>query len=131
MYKFNYFLRKLSAMEHYHEPLDIIISNQFLLASVGTAITDLDRQVSKLRIKDGGIGVPILVEKATTELDSSKIITASLLVAVIITQEDSIPAKESTKQVCNERIQQICEMQKQHHKLVEKQLDDDSKLALK
>ena len=70
-------------MEHYHEPLDMIISNQFLLASVGTTILDLDRQVSKLRIKDGGIGVPILAEKATTEYDSAKIITASLLVAVI------------------------------------------------
>ena len=76
----------------------------------------------------------ILAEKATIDFDpltlTLKIITAPL-VAVIITQEDSIPAKELTKQVRNEKMQQISVMQKQHHKLVENQLDDNSKRALK
>lgn len=45
--------------------------------------------------------IPILAEKAAVDFDSSKIITA-LFVSVIITQEDSIPAKELTKQVHNE-----------------------------
>ena len=76
----------------------------------------------------------ILAEKTTIDFDpltlTLKIITAPL-VAVIITQEDSIPAKELTKQVRNEKMQQISVMQKQHHKLVENQLDDNSKRALK
>ena len=74
--------------------------------------------------------IPILAEKAAIDFDSSKIITA-LFVSVIITQEDSIPAKELTKQVRSKRIQQIFEMQKQHHKLVENQSDDNAKLPLK
>ena len=48
--------------------------------------------------------IPILAEKAAIDFDSSKIITA-LFVSVIITQEDSIPAKELTKQVRSKRIQ--------------------------
>ena len=42
MLKFNYFLRAIRGTEDYLEPLDTIISDQFLPALCDTTITDLD-----------------------------------------------------------------------------------------
>ena len=60
MLKFNYFLRAIRGTEDYLEPLDTIISDQFLPALCDTIITDLDRQLFKLPIKGCGMGIPIL-----------------------------------------------------------------------
>ena len=46
------------------EPLDIIINDQFIPALLGTTISETDRRLFKLPIKDGGLGMPVLLEKA-------------------------------------------------------------------
>ena len=116
-------------MTRYLEPLDSVINNQFLPALLGTTISESDRHLFKLHITDGGLGIPILVEKASIDFDSSKIITAPL-VAAIIAQEHIIPTKDVSKQIRSERVQQVSELQKQQRDLVENQLDEKSKRAI-
>ena len=92
MLKFNYFMRTIPGMEEYLDPLDAIINDQFLPALLGTTITEQERQLFKLPVKDGGLGMPVLVEKANIDFQSSKFITAPL-VAVIVSQDYNIPRK--------------------------------------
>ena len=131
MHKFNYFLRTIPGMEQYLEPLDSIINDQFIPALLGTTISESDRQLFKLPIKDGGLGIPILLEKASIDFESSKIITAPLA-AVIVAQGQDIPCKDITKQARNERHQKLDEIQKQkqNRDLVDSQLVQETKRAV-
>ena len=72
--------------------------------------------------------MPILVEKANIDFQSSKFITAPL-VAVILSQDYNIPSKDAIKQVRSERIQQLNDCHKQQLDLVDSQLDEGSKRA--
>ena len=129
MHKFNYFLRTIPGMEQYLDPLDSIIDNQFLPALLGMTITESDRQLFKLPVKDGGLGIPVLVEKADIDFQSSKIITAPL-VAVIVAQDYKIPSKDTMTQIRNERVRQLNDVQKQQRDLVDSRLDKKSKRAM-
>ena len=120
MLKFNYFMRTIPGMEEYLDPLDAIINDQFLPALLGTTITEQERQLFKLPVKDGGL------EKANIDFQSSKFITAPL-VAVIVSQDYNIPSKDAIKQVRSERVQQLNDCHKLD--LVDSQLDEGSKRA--
>ena len=63
-HKFNYFLQTIPGMENYIDPLDIVINDRLLPAILGRTISDLDREIFKLPIRDGGLGIPILSNKA-------------------------------------------------------------------
>ena len=129
MLKFNYFMRTIPGMEEYLDPLDSIINDQFLPALLGTTITEQERQLFKLPVKDGGLGMPVLVEKANIDFQSSKFITAPL-VAVIVSQDYNIPSKDAIKQFRSERVQQLNDCHKQQLDLVDSQLDEGSKRAI-
>ena len=129
MHKFNYFLRTIPGMEQYLEPLDIIINDQFIPALLGTTISETDRRLFKLPIKDGGLGMPVLLEKASVDFESSKIISAPL-VAIIVSQGLDIPDKQITRQVRNDRSQEVSNLQKQNLETLDSQLDPHIKRAV-
>ena len=64
------------------------------------------RDIFQQSIKDGGLGIPVLIEKAKIDFESSTTITAPLA-AIIITQGHNIPSKTEIKQIRNERSQQV------------------------
>ena len=64
MHKFHYFLRTIPNMEGFLAPLDLVIDDEFLPALLGETISDTDRELFKLPIRDGGLGIPILIQKA-------------------------------------------------------------------
>ena len=73
--------------------------------------------------------MPVLVEKANIDFQSSKFITAPL-VAVIVSQDYNIPSRDAIKQVRSERVQQLNDCHKQQLDLVDSQLDEGSKRAI-
>ena len=85
MHRFTYFLRTIPNMSGYLQPLDDVIENKFLPAILGsTSITATERNLYSLPIKSGGLGIPILQDKADQDYSTSVQITAPLA-AIMIT----------------------------------------------
>ena len=129
LHKFSYFLRTIPGMEEYLQPLDSIITDLFIPSLLGATISENERQIFQQTIKDGGLGIPVLVEKAKTDFESSTIITAPLA-AIIISQGHTIPSKSEVKQIRNERAHQVNVMKKDQQELLETKLDTQSKRVL-
>ena len=129
MHKFNYFLRTIPNMEDFLAPLDKVIDDEFLPALLGETISDTDRELFKLPIRDGGLGIPILTEKAVTDCKSSIDISAPL-VEVIVSQGTEIPSKETIKQVRHVRTEIINDLHRQEREKVIRELDNDMKKVL-
>ncbi|XP_057291207.1 uncharacterized protein LOC130613866 [Hydractinia symbiolongicarpus] len=96
---------------------DMIISDMFLPSLLGNTISKRERALYKRSIKTGGLGIPILTESAAVDYESSKIITAPL-VAAIIAQTDSLPNKDETKRVKACRVNAVREARKQDEMLI-------------
>ena len=111
MHRFNYFIRTIPGMEEFLQPLDDMINNKLLPAILGSTISAIDRQLFTLAIRDGGLGIPVLTEKAKIDFDSSKIITAPL-VAVMIAQEHDLPDQGAIKTVRSEKKSALMEFNK-------------------
>ena len=117
MHKFNYFLRTITNMEDFLAPLDKVINDEFLPALLGETISDSDRELFKLPIRDGGLGIPILTQKAVNDSKSFIDISAPL-VEVIVSQGTEIPSKETIKQVRHVRTEIINDLHKQEREKV-------------
>ena len=77
-------------MEEFVKPLDEIIKDRFLPALLGTSFTGSERELFTLPISLGGLSVPIYAEKAITEHDTSKKLTAPLA-AIMMLQSNELP----------------------------------------
>ena len=129
MHKFNYFLRTIPNMEDFLAPLDKVIDDEFLPALLGETISDTDRELFKLPIRDGGLGIPILTQKAVTDCKSS-IDISTPLVEVIVSQGTEIPSKETIKQVRHVRTEITNDLDRQEREKVISELDNDMKRVL-
>ena len=129
MHKFNYFLRTIPGMETYLQPLDDIIDNQFLPAVFGNNLSETERRLIALPIREGGLGISKLAEKAPIDFTSSKIITAPLI-AVMLAQEHEIPPKEAMKKVRSKRTAEVQEILKTEKSAVNELLDEGAKRAV-
>ena len=89
-HKFSYFMRTMSGMEKFLLPLDEKIYNTFLPSVLNETITEKEREVYSLPVRLGGLGIPIISEKAKKELAASLEITAPLT-DIIISQENKLP----------------------------------------
>ena len=129
MQKFNYFLRTIPNMEDFLAPLDKVIDDEFLPALLRETVSDTDRELFKLPIRDGGLGIPILTQKAVIDCKLSIDISAPL-VEVIVSQGTEIPSKETIKQVRHVRTEIINDFHRQEREKVISELDNDMKRAL-
>ena len=129
MHKFNYFLRTIPNMEDFLAPLDKVIDDEFLPALLGETISDTDHELFKLPIRDGGLGIPILTQKALIDCKSSIDISAPL-VEVIVSQGTEIPSKETIKQVRQVRTEIINDLHRQEREKVISELVNDMKRIL-
>ena len=98
-------------MEEYLQPLDDIIDDMFIPSLLGSNVSSEERELFKRPVKDGGLGIPNLSEKAKTDYESSRIITGPLA-ETIVNQGSNIPSKECTKNIRSQRSRQISELQK-------------------
>ena len=104
--RFTYFMRTIPEMEAYITPLDDIINGKLLPSILGISSSALDREVYSLPIRNGGLGMPILAQRAKSEFDASQRINAPLA-AIIMLQgldlPDEIEQKELRAQVVSEK----------------------------
>ena len=108
-HRFTYFLRTIEGIEEHLKPLDDIITQTFIPAILGTTISDTERELFALPIRNGGLGILKLTEKAANEYEISRTITAPL-VAIMAIQGDTLP-DIMNHNVTKAKIQQ----QKQQH----------------
>ena len=83
-------------MESYLTPLDDVIDNRLIPAIIGTNISDVDREMFALPVRDGGLGMPQLCDTAQSEFAASIAITAPLA-AIIALQGASLPDEDEVK----------------------------------
>ena len=81
-------MRTISNGAHLFQPVEDIISTEFIPSIFGHEISHLDGQLYALPIRDGGLGIPCTPDDADFELNSSKVLSASLS-ALIISQSST------------------------------------------
>ena len=130
MHRFTYFLRTIPNMSGYLQPLDDVIENKFLPAILGsTSITATERNLYSLPIKSGGLGIPILQDKADQDYSTSVQITAPLA-AIMITQGSSLPNPEEEQKIKNDVKKVNTNIAKQREEIVIASLGDITKKAV-
>ena len=77
-HKYTYFLRTINGIDNLLEPLDDIISNDFIPGLFGTNISSNERELFSIPIKDGGLGLRIWKEQANDSYATSKHVTKPL-----------------------------------------------------
>ena len=97
-HRFRFFMRTIPGMERYLKPLDDIIDQHLIPAIVGTNVSETERELFALPVRDGGLGFPQLCEIAQSEFIASRTITAPLA-AIIVLQGVSLPDEDEVKHI--------------------------------
>ena len=71
-------------MQEYLNPLDDLITNEFIPTLLQAIITDQGRVLYSLPVKHGGLGTPILSEVSEIHYEHLKSISAPLASVIII-----------------------------------------------
>ena len=98
--KYNYFLRTIPGMNERMRRVDKSIKNELLPSIIWESIADKEKELYSLPTRLGGLSIPSFVEKAQNDFENSLHITAPL-VALIVTQEESLPDDCNVKQRIN------------------------------
>ena len=99
--KYTYFMRTIPGMEEFVKPLDEVIHQQLLPSILNCIVTEADRQMYSLPIRQGGLGIPILTEIAESQFEASKSITLPL-VTIMIAQDNTLPDKNEVNEIKRE-----------------------------
>ena len=83
-------MRTIPGMEQFLKPLDEIIFERFLPAILDSPITDSERALYALPIRDGGLSISNFADLAKSEFTASTIVTVSLA-AIILMQGTELP----------------------------------------
>ena len=130
-HKFNYFLRTLPGMEELLEPLDRIINEKFLPALLGKeTLPPWERGLYALPIRMGGLGIPILQEKAPDEFSTSLRVTAPLA-TIMAMQGSNLPQKEEVDNIRADMRRDKNNREKEKAAMIEETLPDNTKRAVK
>ena len=118
--RFSYFMRTIPGMDKYMKPLDDIITEKLLPTIFGSSITEVERELFSLPIRDGGMGISVLTEEAKNEFTASTTINAPL-VAIMILQGFELPDEDDQKSAKREiHIQRSAERTAQATDIEEK-----------
>ena len=109
-HKFTYFLRTIGDIATSLKPLDDIISNTFIPALFGREITENERDIISMPIRDGGLGIRFVANNADLSYDTSITITQHLI-GCIITQSDNLPDASTEHSTKAETISKIKTME--------------------
>ena len=75
-------------MDAYLRPLDDVITHKLLPALLGTGVSNTDRQLYSLPIREGGLGMAVLEDIAKWEFESSTSINAPLVATIMLQGAD-------------------------------------------
>ena len=93
--KFTYYLRTIENIESYIEPVDTVISEQFLPTLFGlNNLSSGLHSVLSLKPSDGGLGIPCLAEEAKKQFESS-VTVSKIHVNSILHQETIMQTHDS------------------------------------
>lgn len=97
-HRFRFFMRTIPDMEEYLKPLDDVIKEKLIPAIIGREINNTERTLFSLPIREGGMGLPVLVDDAPQEFISSTTINAPLA-AIIALQGSELPGRDQCRQI--------------------------------
>ena len=89
-HKFTYFLRTIAGISSCLEPLDDIINNKFIPTLFGREVSESEREIISLPIREGGLGLRYVSKNADQSYRASSQITR-LLIKHIMEQSDELP----------------------------------------
>ena len=124
-HKYTYFLRTLPNISAILEPLDDIIEHELIPALFGTAISQNEREILSLPIREGGLGLRILSQTSDQTYTASKNMTLPLR-KQIETQNQNLPNPDEVKDAksrTHSRLNEIARekhdnlLSNQHHKM--------------
>ena len=88
------------------KPVDHVIRLELLPALLTSIVPEVDRQLYSLRLRHGGLGIPILFEITESQFEASQVITMPL-VTIMITQGNTLPnnieVNEIKRKITNEQ----------------------------
>ena len=102
-HRYTYFLRTIEDTSHLLKPLDDTIEHELIPALFGCNISQNEREILSLPIKDGGLGLRVWSEIADDSYQSSKKITYPLK-EKIIKQSNDLPDPTKVKEARSEMI---------------------------
>ena len=103
-HKYNYFKRTLLNIDSNLKPLDDAITNLFIPSLFGGVISENERNVISLPIREGGLGVRKVGENSDLCFKTSTKITQPLI-DEIIKQSDNVPSPDEVKTARVEALQ--------------------------
>ena len=112
-HRYTYFMRTIQGISDNLKPLDEIIDQHFIPALFGREITEEERELFAIQVKEGGLGIRQLHRNSAANYHSSKTITAPL-VTEIVKQSENLPNKEQVKIARSKTMLKIRENQEKH-----------------
>ena len=92
-HKYTCFLRTIAGISDNLKPLDESINDIFIPALFGCEISDSERDIISLPIREGGLGIRKVSEMADISYDASRKITHPLTTE-IVNQSNTLPSAE-------------------------------------
>jgi hypothetical protein len=117
LHKYTYFLRTIANISENLKPLDDAIDNIFLPALFGTNITESERKIFSLPIKDGGMGIRTLATNSDSSYSVSKKITKPLT-QCILQQSDELPEPDKVKEAKSSAILEHKTKEREQHDII-------------
>ena len=105
-HKFTYFMRTIANISDTLKPLDDAINNTFIPILFGREITDNEREIISMPIREGGLGLRAISNNSEQSYHCSSKITRCL-VNQIITQSEDLPDVETEQKDRREVVTQV------------------------
>ena len=106
-------MRTITNISQNLEPIDKILEEQFLPALFGHDITENERELLALPVKEGGMGIRCISANAAKNQEASRLITAPLIRQIIL-QSDVLPSDEEVQNARTKTMEKIRKDQQQN-----------------
>ena len=128
-HKYTYFLRTIPGISENLKTLDETINNVFIPALFGCELSDNDRDILSLPIREGGLGIKKVSENADVSYNASRKITLPLITQ-ITKQSSCLPAAEDVVKARIDTIKQIKDLEAHKIEDIKKAQDEVTQRAL-
>ena len=102
-HKYTYFMRTIPDISSFLKPLDESITTVLIPTLFGDDISEGERELISIPIRDGGMGMKILSENSNAAYEASQAVTKPL-VKQIIEQSEELPNEEEVKKAKSDAI---------------------------
>ena len=127
-HKYTYFMRTIPGINENLKPLDDAINN-FITSLFGREVSDNERDLFAMPIKDGGLGIRKLSENTDISYNASTRITAPLI-DEIVKQSDTLPCQVRVSELKAKTINDIKSLESNRVKELKEIQTDDLKRTL-